>query len=111
MLADGREHICPKCHGHGHLTVYNDLEWAVNGLLTIGEITVSVKNIEPDGMFDNIGHYTEECTTKKVSYMAYETGIGSGAVYDEDLLFPTDKQASAECDRRNAKKGKKQNEN
>jgi hypothetical protein len=102
-LKDGR-HSCPTCYGKRGEYKYHDKEWQVQRTLTIGEIAPKVQNIVPDDMFDNVGHYVEGATIYTCTYMAYETGIGSGSVWDEERLFATKEEAEKECKRRNREK-------
>ena len=48
----------------------------------------------------------EFCDKKQVSYMCLETGVGSGRVWYEKLLWPSEEEALAECDRLNKEKEK-----
>lgn len=106
-LKDGRERSCPECYGRLGNNVYLEQEWQVKNTLTIGEVRVSIKNIKSDGDFDNVGHFEEGCTEKKVQYMAYETGIGCGTLWSEENLFNTREEAKLECKKRNAEKNAK----
>ena len=51
--------------------------------------------------FDNIGSYVKGGASFNVSYMCYETGIGSGTIHYEGSLYPTLEEAQAECENRN----------
>jgi hypothetical protein len=106
-LADGRERTCPECYGRLGSHIYLEQEWQIKNTLTIGEVRVSIKNIESDGEFDNIGHYEEGKTQLEEVYMAYETGIGSGTLWNGKNLFSTREEARAECEKRNAEKNVK----
>ena len=81
---DGSEKTCPSCHGRGGHTKYLEKAWMVGDRLTIGQVRVKLSDIENE----------EE-------YMAVETGIGGGYIYRARNLWPTKKQAHAECGRRN----------
>ncbi len=98
------DRTCPECYGRAGHYVNRQLEWQVKGMLTIGQIRHEITNIEPDDIFDNVGHYKEGNTKTKVQYMqymAYETGVGSGTLYYEDKLFPTLDDAEIECNKLN----------
>jgi len=84
--AAGRSRSCPECCGRKGGYEYLDLEWLVRETLTIGQI--------------DLRHSKRGGTIEK--YMAIETGIGGGSVYDADDLFYNQKDAQQECDRRNA---------
>ena len=81
---DGSTKTCPSCHGRGGGNVYLELAWCVATTLTLGMVRVRKSSSE----------YDEE-------YMAHETGIGSGSIYNVENLYPTKEEAQAECDRRN----------
>lgn len=83
--ADGAERVCPACRGDGGKTIYTVMKWELDRELTIGYIRVQVA-----------GDLHEE------SYMAHETGIGSGSVYDQEKLFPSKRIAQDACDYRNS---------
>ena len=81
---DGSTKTCPECHGSGGRYIYLELEWCVTRKLTLGQV-----------MIRKSSDYLDE------EYMAHETGVGSGSVYQVANLYPTKKEAQAECDRRN----------
>ena len=103
VIGDTKPRMCPDCYGRCGNYEYKDVKWLVKATLTIGQVTAEVRNIHTDGMFDNMGEYKEGSTTYKNQYMAYETGIGSGSVYNENELFPTKEAAQEECAKLNAK--------
>ena len=80
---DGSEKRCPDCYGRGGRHEYLDLEWMVVAELTIGRV-----------------EYQTSSGETKESYMAKETGIGSGSVHYVDTLYPSKEEAKAECKRR-----------
>jgi len=93
--------FCPECLGRKGRTEQTVIKWAVHNILTIGEVRVRSRcNYFPEEIsdFDNYGPQTKEYEEK---YMCYETGIGSGTVWNVEVLFPSDKEAQAECDRLN----------
>ena len=75
--------ICPEVGGeynHTHL-------WCVSQPMIIGEIRIisRYKPVKQDTFF-------------KESYMCYETGIGSGVLWELKNLFETATEAQAACD-------------
>ena len=100
-LKDKKPHCCPVCYGRFGKTEYFETEWSVQTSLTIGEVQAKITNITKDDIFENVGHYEEGKDKRKVDYMAYETGVGSGTMWPEEVLFPTREEAQAECDKRN----------
>jgi len=101
---NGEKRICPECYGR----MVGDPnrgphEWLIkDGPLTLGQVTIrfrAKRETYDDSIFYNYGCQTE---FTEETYMAYESGIGSGACYNADHLFPTTEAAQAECDRRNA---------
>ena len=81
---DGNKRRCPECIGLGGHHARHKLAWAVVDELTIGQVGYRSSSKE-----------TEE------SYMCVETGVGGGTIHYVDTLYPTKKEAQAECDRRN----------
>jgi hypothetical protein len=99
--------LCPDCNGRAWIKVYPPAQWNVMGEITIGMITAiainKLKDEEKETIFDNTGHYFKEGnTTFKFEYMCYETGLGSGSLYNDNWIFATQEEAQAECDRRNS---------
>jgi hypothetical protein len=76
---------CPRCGG-GYSSRGNDLEYSVIvplvTQLTIGSVR-----------YDSHGHWGDG--TRQTQYMARETGVGGGSVYDETDLYPTREEAQA----------------
>jgi ribosomal protein L37AE/L43A len=111
ITATGKVVKCPKCgyatfHGYPKGTVqkYKESAWHIDRTLTIGKITAeryATEGGDPDSMFVNKKAGQQD----KTSYMAWESGVGSGSVYYEQYLFATEEEAQAECDRRNAEEG------
>lgn len=100
-LADNVLRRCPVCYGSKSSTLYLDVAWVVEPKLTIGQIQGKVTNIRPESIFKNVGHYEQGLTECEFCYMAYETGIRSGTVYEQDRLFESLEKAQQECDRLN----------
>jgi hypothetical protein len=76
---------CPRCSAHYSSNDELRLDYSryapVVRKMTIG----SIKH-------DSAYHDWDKLTAK-TQYMCRETGVGSGSVYDEDLLFPTEEEA------------------
>ena len=100
-LNDGRSRLCPECYGKKKFQRNGANRWQIVGSLRIGQVRAEITNIQPDGMFDNVGGYSEGCTAAEFQYMAYETGRGSGSIYYERDLLPTHEEAGIECEKRN----------
>ena len=92
---------CPDCYGRGYNTEWEPTQWNVIDPLTIGQVRVEVESFKQDGMFSNIGTFDPDKMEQKTQYMAYETGIGSGHIHNEEDLFASDADALAECHSRN----------
>lgn len=103
-LKNGNKSGCPECHGRKIVLVPQPVQFNVQLVpLTIGLVRVQAKNLFQEGIFDNIGYYKEGLTEFETEYMCYETGIGSGTVWNEENLFATQEEAQAEADRLNKK--------
>ena len=81
---DGKKRCCPDCMGYGGQNNRLELEWRVTGELTIGLVEYRFRKGET-----------------KESYMCIETGVGGGSIHYVDTLYPSEKEAQAECDERN----------
>lgn len=86
---DGKIVRCPICKGDGGEWKIVGKIWVVGHVLTIGQIEVRIRSFE----------FQEEKREEK--YMCIETGIGGGRLWSVDRLFPTEKEALAECAKRN----------
>jgi len=83
---DDQKRYCPECVGRGFDYKWRELAWSVlDKTLTLGQVRITA------------GYEPEE------RYMANETGLGSGSIYDTDKLFATLEEALDECDVRNEK--------
>jgi hypothetical protein len=100
-LKDNKSRSCPDCYGRCGQDKYFDEEWRVECQLTLGKVQAEISNLVAEGTFANIGHYEEGKDVIQISYMAYETGVGSGSIWYEELLFATEEEAQKECDARN----------
>lgn len=79
---EDRRAECPDCYGRGDLGKDFPVP-AVAQKLTIGQVTVTTRNKTDRG-------------EKEVTYMAKETGVGSGTLHREENLFPTAEEALSE---------------
>ena len=100
-LDNGEKSCCPKCYGEKGKYHFFEFEWSPRERLTIGIIQITLTNIEPDDIFNNMGHFKEGETTIEVQYMCYETGVGSGSCYYEKDLWESHNEAKSECKKRN----------
>jgi hypothetical protein len=82
---DGTKRRCPECIGDGGHHRRHKLAWNVTGELTVGQVNYRHSDVETDE-----------------TYMCVETGVGGGSIHYVDTLYPTKKEAQAECDRRNS---------
>jgi len=78
---DGSKKRCPECQGRGGSHTYLELEWEITSNLVIGQVSYEVSTDK-----------------REESYMEDARG---GYVHYVDTLWPTKKEAQAECDRRN----------
>ena len=81
---DGKKRRCPECIGKGGCFQRHKLAWSITGELTVGLVEYRFSSAE-----------TRE------SYMCVETGVGGGSIHYVDTLYPSEKEAQAECDKRN----------
>lgn len=103
-LGDDKKRTCPGCYGRRTKTTFGTEKWAVIGVVTIGQVRAVITNIKSTGDFDNIGEYSEGSTVFQNEYMCYETGVGSGTVWKESLLFESKELAESECEKLNGLK-------
>lgn len=98
----GETYACPNCNGR------KQIQKTGHGWITSASGRVGKIDIEHFGLtkwtgetgydFDDLELGTPITIVK---YMLDSTGIGSGSVYSEPMLFPSREAAQAECDRRN----------
>lgn len=95
MWSSGVGYSCYNCHGTGkkHVSSFHKWELSKTDYGTVRPKTVGLIRCE-------VRIENEERTIEN-RYMCNETGIGSGRVWDESLLWPSKIEAQAECDRRN----------
>jgi len=105
--ANGKEESCPICNSNINIcygkcgkTIYKFLEWQITKHLTIGQVQVSVTG-KWEGSNQTFSNYSTKEFIWEERYMCRETGIGSGSLYNYKDLFLSEKEAQAECDRRN----------
>ena len=100
---DESSQTCPKCYGHKGKWIFGNNCMRVMGQLTIGEIKVQIRGEDPVGTpgHGGAGNYGPQKAKYEETYMCKETGIGSGSLHNVSSLWPTEKEAQAECKRRN----------
>lgn len=91
IVINGEELICPKCSGRSAHAQYVGQKHYVYDHSQVGKIEIE----------DHPSRYGKETPNPRVKYMVFATGVGSGQVWDEEDLFPTEAEAQACCDRRN----------
>lgn len=89
-LADGEITDCPKCYGHTGRKEYKPTKWLVDSEL-VGKI----------GRIQVTKYSNKNCGKDEITYMLSSTGVGSGSLWQEDILFLSREEAQEECDRRN----------
>ena len=85
------EFICPKCGGSSAYPQYAGEKWWVDCSSRIGRITVEVY----------AAGYAPDYEPLSVKYMLEVTGVGSGTIWDEVDLYPTEDEARHACDQHN----------
>lgn len=87
----GSKQTCRECYGRGYISeCINDVP-VIQGPYTVGQIRIAyIAKSDRHSEFSNYGKQKENT---EISYMMYETGIGSGSVYYEDSLFATKEEA------------------
>lgn len=85
---NGATFTCPKCHNTGGDFRYTGKKFIVYNSSTIGKIDIDRFEKKKNG-------------DDRTTYMLYATGVGSGTMWNECDLWPTEEEAQAECDRRN----------
>ena len=92
--ADLTGYTCPVCIGRGYNKDYEKIRYNVLLIGTIGLVRIERREAE--------GYSKQE-----VQYMCYQTGIGSGSVYNEDDCFTSEREANKEAERRNHEESKR----
>jgi hypothetical protein len=92
---------CPECYGRGGEYSYKPQEWQLSKVLTIGQIRIEYTPESTEGISDIFDNYKAQKEKYTETYMCYETGIGSGSIYNEKDLFKTKEEAQDACDIRN----------
>lgn len=95
---------CHRCMRRGTMGItLGEQRWFVKGQLTLGRVNIEiVRETEPDERESEFDNYGAQEASRRETYMAYETGIGSGNNWNAEDLFATNEEATAECERRNA---------
>jgi len=98
---DNSSQICPTCFGSCGQYIFTGDQWVVEQTLTIGEIRVKVRcdyKAPEHTVFDNYGN---QIASKTNEYMCYETGIDSGTIWPEKVLFKNTIDAELACEKLN----------
>jgi hypothetical protein len=82
--------ICPKCGGRSAHTQYVGEKHYVYDSSEIGQVSIV------DSEYSH-----RDNPNPHVTYMIRATGIGSGQIWKESELFPSEAEAQASCDRAN----------
>lgn len=83
--------ICPKCHGRSAHEQYAGEKFYVRGSSMVGKITIE----------DYPTNYHKDDPNPKYTYMLFETGVGSGQIWEQERLFASKSEAQSFCDVRN----------
>ncbi len=105
-LSDGEKYTCPKCIGRCYQIKTDILKWHPLPKFTLGQVTITISDspgIDGEDRFDNFKPKKD----REERYMAIETGIGSGTLYNVKDLFATQEEAQTECDKRNKEENDK----
>lgn len=100
--ANDESRTCPECYGRPQQE-YLPLKYMVGSdMLTVGLVRFECRKsagLIGEEMWDN--YKPQESVIEE--YMLVETGIGSGRVWKQGLLFSSKIEAQSECDALNAK--------
>lgn len=89
----GESFACPKCEGKKQ-TQATGFGWVIGDSGTIGQVEATAR-ANPESFYDG------EEPRDGVLYRYMFSTNGSGTVFWESQLYPSRKDAQAECDRRN----------
>ena len=98
---DDQTRQCPDCWNNKGKYVYGKQCWTVGQTLTIGEIKITDRCQHESEYDSDFNNYGDQTAMRKEEYMAYETGIGSGSVWEVKRLFATKIEAQEECNKLN----------
>jgi hypothetical protein len=99
---DGSNASCPKCMTRAVIVAYLDEAWAVDDrAMTVGQIRLAYTGGHRASSERSI-NYGSQKESVEWRFMCYETGIGSGSLWDPKDLFASRETAQAACDTRNA---------
>lgn len=90
-LVKGGAVQCRECYGRRTVPTQRALGWRVRGPGVVGKVTVERV----------AARYADDYPDRTV-YMLDITGVGSGTLWSEDTLFPSEEDADAEVSARNA---------
>ena len=89
IFLHGEDFRCPKYCDNGFRKETAPPKWEVGGPFKIGKVGVQFFE-KPD-----------EHNTNEITYMFYQTGVGSGTLHQEKDIFPSIDTAAREAERRN----------
>ena len=92
---NGKFFTCPNCNGYTK-KVADEEKWELYTYVQcgkIGKITIESYRKEHSNKTNH--------PSLNITYMLDSTGIGSGTLWDEKDLFPSEEEALLECDKRN----------
>lgn len=93
--ADGSKNSCSTCYGRRFVSEWEQNVPQVFGPYTIGQIRIVYT--EASHRKSEFSNYGSRNRSIKVEYMMYETGVGSGTIYDEESLYQTKEEATQAC--------------
>lgn len=97
----GQDFVCPNCANNNHVKHFH--RKYVSNDACIGNVRVE--------LYEHNGNetYRESRDRKDVyQYMLYDTGIGSGSLWDEEKLFASKEEAQTYCDQVNEQRIKEE---
>jgi len=95
VIISNKEFTCPACYGRKGRREYIEDRW-----------NVSTDCAGIIGKIDAEKYGDEYPNTSRTIYMLSTTGVGTGTLWPEEVLFPTKEEAQAECDKRNSQNEK-----
>lgn len=99
--ANGESRSCPECYGRRGEQEWLPTAWRVAESLTLARVRLEVTaspGLLGEGTFDNF----MALSGREELYMAVESGVGSGTLWQAEDLFASVDEAEAACEVRNA---------
>lgn len=90
----GEMFACPKCHSARVLLRWDKASWSVTGRGDVGCIDIRATS-------ERFAESTRGEANPLIRYMLDSTGVGSGTLWNEECLWPSQEDAMAECARLN----------